>query len=237
MFYDQDEFEIRCEWGLRGVKALAGHSDVVVIVDVLSFCTCVDIAVSRGAVVYPFGSKDESAAAYAARHDAVLANPNRAAGTGYSLSPSSLVSIPAGTRLVLPSPNGATLSMATDGIPTFAGCLRNARCVAAAAGNVGQRIAVIPAGERWEDGSLRPAIEDWIGAGAVIHGLKGNRSPEAAAAETAFLSVRENLAAWLRSCSSAKELIERGFAADVDLALALDASETAPQLVEQGYRG
>ena len=32
---DQGEFDIRCEWGLRGVQTLAPISDVVVIVDVL----------------------------------------------------------------------------------------------------------------------------------------------------------------------------------------------------------
>ena len=42
MFYDQAEFDIRCEWGIEGLEKLAIISDVVIIVDVLSFSTCVD---------------------------------------------------------------------------------------------------------------------------------------------------------------------------------------------------
>jgi phosphosulfolactate phosphohydrolase-like enzyme len=44
MFYDQTEYAIRFEWGAPGVDVLAVCSDVVIIVDVLSFSTCVDIA-------------------------------------------------------------------------------------------------------------------------------------------------------------------------------------------------
>lgn len=61
MIYNQQEFEIRMEWGLKGVEMLAPVSDVMIIVDVLSFSTCVDIATQRGAVIYPYRWKDESA--------------------------------------------------------------------------------------------------------------------------------------------------------------------------------
>jgi 2-phosphosulfolactate phosphatase len=37
MYFDQSEYDIRFEWGLAGVKALAPICDVMVIVDVLSF--------------------------------------------------------------------------------------------------------------------------------------------------------------------------------------------------------
>jgi hypothetical protein len=34
-YYDQANFDIRCEWGLKGLEALAPISDVIVIVDIL----------------------------------------------------------------------------------------------------------------------------------------------------------------------------------------------------------
>ena len=52
-----------------------------------------------------------------------------------SLSPVSLLGIPAGTRLELASPNGATVTLAVAGAGAvvLAGCLRNASAVAARA--------------------------------------------------------------------------------------------------------
>src|SRR5262245_55465192 len=108
--FSQSEFDIRCEWGAHGVAALAPHSDIVVIVDVLSFSTCVDIATARGAIVYPYRGYNDQAAAFAAAVGAELADTRRTS-IRYSLSPQSLAQIPKGTRLVLPSPNGATLTL------------------------------------------------------------------------------------------------------------------------------
>ena len=95
---------------------------------------------------------------------------------------------------------------------------------------------MIPAGERWPDGSLRPSVEDLLGAGAIIHHLPGARSPEAAAAEAVFLRFKDAIAALMRECSSGRELIERGFADDVELAAALDVSVCVPLLANGAYR-
>lgn len=54
MIFDQAEFDLRCEWGEQGVAQLSAISDVIVIVDVLSFSTCVEIATSKGATVFPY---------------------------------------------------------------------------------------------------------------------------------------------------------------------------------------
>lgn len=234
MIYDQAEYAVRCEWGAHGVAQLAPISDAVIIVDVLSFTTCVDIAVGRGATVFPYGFHNDSARTYAVAVGALLADHRRSAA-GYTLSPASLQTIPAGTRIVLPSPNGSTLSVSTGVTPTLAGCLRNAQAVADAARTFGDRIAVIPAGERWRDGSLRPAWEDWAGAGAIIAHLPGRHSPEAEAALAAFAAARDDLYAALSGCSSGKELIEQGYAEDVRLAAALNASPVAPLLTQGAY--
>jgi 2-phosphosulfolactate phosphatase len=231
-FTDQSGFAVRCEWGPPGVQSLAGCRTFIVI-DVLSFTTCVSVAAAAGAVVFPAPARDAAAAELAAREGAVLA---AARGAGYSLSPESLVGAPAGLRLVLPSPNGATVSLAAEGPGrVLAGCLRNRSAVAARAAALGGPFALIPAGERWPDGSLRPALEDWMGAGAIAALLPGNRSPEAAAAVAIFEASAPALLSALRACASGRELIERGFPADVDVAAALDRDAVAPELREGCY--
>lgn len=238
-FWDQSAYQLRCEWGPRGAAALAPLVDVVVVVDVLSFSTCVDIAVARGAVVYPAGPGLESPADMAHRLGAALVGRDVAAA--YFFSPTGLLAVPAGARLVLPSPNGAALSVLTGATPTLAGCLRNARAVAAAAARLGRRVAVIAAGERWradahDDRSLRPAVEGLVAAGAILDRLPGSRSPEAEVAVAAFRAARGRLAAFLLACSSGRELATAGREADVALASQLNVSDFAPRLLDGAYR-
>jgi 2-phosphosulfolactate phosphatase len=236
-FYDQSEYDVRCEWGPVGIQALAPTSDVFIIVDVISFTTSVDVALSRGATVYPWRWKDETAVEFAREKGAILAAGSRREPRAFSLAPTSLLRLPEGAAIVLPSPNGATLSLATGDTPTFAGCLRNVAAVARAARQAGRRVSVIPAGERWPDGSLRPAIEDLIGAGAILHALEGLQSPEAESAVAVFLRFRERLLEVLSACSSGKEAAARGGPDDLRLAADLNASQIAPRLSERAYRG
>lgn len=235
-YFLQNSFDLRCEWGIEGARRFSAGSDVVIIVDVISFSTTVDIAVSRGAWVYPFGWKDGRSVDFARKVGAVLANASRTDPQGLSLAPRSMLSLEPGARIVLPSPNGSALSLETGTVPTFAGCLRNASAVARAAVELGRRITVIPAGERWPDGSLRPALEDWLGAGAILHALPGRRSTEAEAAVAAFLRFRGELPQVLGSVGSGVEAAEPGGSEDVLLAADLDASRSAPRLVEGAYR-
>ena len=235
MTFNQADFEIRCEWGMQGVAALAPISDVIIIVDVFSFSTCVEIATWRGATIFPYRGPGEAAADFARTVDAQLAT--KWGGAGYSLSPHSLVQVPAGLRLVLPSPNGSTLSLGTGQTPTLAGCLRNYQAVAAAATTYGRKIALIPAGERWRaDGSLRPAYEDWLGAGAIISQLRGRRSPEARAAQAAFQDAQAQIAELFGACGSGQEHIEQGLMENVALAATMNGSECVPLLVDNAYR-
>jgi 2-phosphosulfolactate phosphatase len=221
-----------CEWGLQGLRASA-RGRVVVIVDVLSFSTAATIAVSRGATIFPCEWNDERASAMAKEEGAEVASKR---GEGrFSLAPASLRDIPRGFRLVLPSPNGSTLAYAARELGAAAiviGCLRNAAAVASWAAD--RPAAVIAAGEKWADGSLRFAIEDWLGAGAIISRLAGSRSHDAEAAAAAFMSMRGKLREVLAASRSGIELIEKGYPDDVDMASEVDADDVVPLLTEDG---
>jgi 2-phosphosulfolactate phosphatase len=229
-----ESWDVHCEIGLGGLSAQAGRHEVVVVVDVLSFTTCVEIAVSRGATVYPFPSKRDGAAAFARETGAELAGPRGAAR--FSLSPTSYLEIPKETRVVLPSPNGAALTISARAALVMAGCLRNAAAAARAAHAAGGRVLVVAAGERWPNGSLRPCLEDWWGAGAIVGSLAGKRSAEAEAAVAAFQSVAASPLTALRGCMSGRELIERGFEHDLELAAELNVSDVAPVFTKGAYR-
>ena len=130
----QSGHRVGLEWGRAGVAALAPTCSVLVVVDVLSFGTAVDIVVSRGARVLPQRWGDPAATAREASAAlAISAGPRR--GVGPSLRPSSLLELASDALLALPSPNGATLCHEAAALVdvVFAGCLRNASAVAATA--------------------------------------------------------------------------------------------------------
>jgi 2-phosphosulfolactate phosphatase len=227
-------------WGPSGLRDLAPRSDVVIVVDVLRFTTAVDVAVARGARVYPYRWHDGSEAAYAEHLGAELAVKGFDVDDRHpwSLSPVGLAAIPAGTELVLPSPNGAALAFAARdaGASTvIAGCLRNAPAVGSWAASVGGRIGVLAAGERWNGatGPLRPALEDWLGAGAVASAADpgGEHStPDALAAAGSFLAMVDRLDWALAQCASGRELRGHGWDDDVAMASAHGVSTCVPLL-------
>jgi 2-phosphosulfolactate phosphatase len=235
----QHGFAYRFEWGRDGLGALAAHCAVVVVIDVLRFTSAVCCALESGATVLPYRWNDANASAYAIEHRAVLAG--RRESGGLSLSPTDLLVRSAGARIVLPSPNGATLVMAARraGVAhVLAGSLRNATATARTAKNLadGRPIAIIAAGERWAgtSGPLRPCVEDLLGAGAVLAALDPSSamspprcSPEAAAARAAFIAARGQLLDTLLDCPSGRELVGRGWDDDVATSAALDVATIA----------
>lgn len=241
--FGQAAYRVRFERGESGLRAVGTDAAVIIVVDVLSFSSAVDVAVARGASIRPIALKDEGAAQIAVEFGAVLAVPRsaRSAVAPYSLSPPSLATLPKGLRLVLPSPNGAALlaiASRESNAAILAGCLRNASAVAAFAREhaQGRPIAVIAAGERWPDGTLRPALEDDLGAGAIIQAIASDdASPEARSAAGAFVRLRESVAAEIRNSVSGRELIEIGHADDIDFAVALDAGGSVPLLDADGF--
>lgn len=91
-------------------------------------------------------------------------------------------------------------------------------------------MAVISAGEHWGNSALRPCLEDWIGAGAVLSLLADTQSPEAQLAVAAFERFRDDVAGALSRCGSGKELVEQGFQSDVELASQYGVSSAVPML-------
>ncbi len=212
------------EWGEDGLRGFAPTSDVVVIVDVLGFTTSVSAAVEAGATV-------------------VAARPDDAGSA--TLSATHLLCLDPGQRVVLTSPSGGMLACLARELgvrQVLAGSLRNASATAALAAELAGptgTITLIGAGERWSANAamLRPAVEDLIGAGAVLAALdpaaaaSGRRcSPEAGAARAAFVAARPRLYEALAQSTSGRELDARGEGDDVAMASALDVTRWAAML-------
>jgi 2-phosphosulfolactate phosphatase len=245
----QGGYRVRFDWGPVGADAVADGAALVAVVDVLSFTTTLTVAVEQGISVLPYPWRDDSAVAFARRHGAALAVLRSQAGPGQiTLSPASILH--AGLRearvdrLVLPSPNGSAIAarLAAAGVLVVGVCLRNAAVAAAwARARAGGRpVGVIAAGERWPDGSLRPAVEDLWGAGAFLHELAGDDtggfSPEALTALGAYRGIAPLLGEALGASVSGRELRNLGFAGDVAVAAEVDASDVVPVLRDGWFR-
>ncbi|QRG70386.1 2-phosphosulfolactate phosphatase [Brevibacillus choshinensis] len=234
--FTQSDFSARFEWGYEGVEYVGNASDIVVIVDVLSFTTCVDVVVGRGGVVFPYRFKDDTAQSFAMENNAIVAGKR---GEPISHSPATLRAIPLHTRIVLPSPNGSTCTVLAKrgGGTVIAACLRNASAVARYINRHGGSVTMIASGERWPNGALRPAIEDMIAAGSILDQLTSHHlSPEAKTAVASYRMAKNALLPTLAQSGSGQELISKGYVEDVHVAAAYDSSECVPILGEQmGY--
>jgi 2-phosphosulfolactate phosphatase len=234
--FDQSGYRVRLEWGLRGGEAAAERGDVLVVVDVLRFSTTVVAAVGRGAYIYPCPEASDPEH-LASQVSAELAVPDRNVPEEgrYSLSPHTFVEAEPGTSIVLPSANGSVCAACADSVPAlFAGALVNATATAGAveagAKLRGCYVTVLACGERWPDDSLRFAIEDYLGAGAILSHLSLPKSPEAQVCEAAFVGCRDPFAEVIWDCGSGRELRERGLEEDVRFAARLDVMDVVAML-------
>ena len=238
-WFSQQDHRIRLLWGRHGVRRAADRGDIAVVVDVLTFSTTAAVAASRGVVLYPFGP-GEPPGPMAKRLGAELAVPREQVPPGrFSLSPLTFLDAPDELKLLLPSPNGAACVSCGGSLPhVVVAALVNA---SEAAGRVARLLSetelgvtVVACGERWrepcEDGELRFALEDYLGAGAVLARLEGDKSAEARAAEAAWHGAGADIEAVLLDCGSGRELQGRGYQADVRLAARLDAFPAVPVL-------
>jgi 2-phosphosulfolactate phosphatase len=99
-------------------------------------------------------------------------------------------------------------------------------------------VSVIACGERWldlsEDGALRFAIEDYLGAGAILVSLAEHPSlilsPEAQVCAGAFYQARPRLGELLMNSYSGQELTQAGFGGDVEHACKLDMYKSVPMM-------
>jgi 2-phosphosulfolactate phosphatase len=240
--YVQDGHQVRFDWGPAGARVIGRYAQLVAFVDVLSFTTTLNVAVERDIAVYPYRWRDETAVAYARDRRATLAvGRSEVTGPGQvSLSPSTIRDAIGLERLVLPSPNGSAIAhdLATAGASVIGVCLRNFQAAArwTAHHHNESVIAVVAAGERWPDGTLRPAVEDLWGAGAYISALFDQgisaRSPEADAAVAAY----GNRTQELTETASGRELIAYGHPDDVAVAAELNASTAVPLLDGECFR-
>ncbi len=236
----QEPHRCRLEWGIRGARRAAERGDILVVVDVFSFSTVVVTALHHGAVVYPC-AEGEDADAWTARvgGERIVKRREVPSRGRFSLSPATYAGVAPGTRIVVPSRNGGSAVWAGREAPcVLVGALVNARAVSAAVERLlardGRAVTVLACGERWEtpseEGTLRPALEDYLAAGAILSGIGADKSPEARACEAAYTGVRADLSALLHDCGSGRELRAIGFAGDVDHSVAVDAYGVVPVL-------
>lgn len=139
------------------------------------------------------------------------------------------------------SRNGAAVAAAAEGATVLLGSVRNAGAVARAIAVEQERrqartsVAVIAAGELDSAGGLRFAVEDHLGAGAVIAALTDlgidHTAPDAAVAAEGFRALRRALRHILSASGSAREIADgvpatdRMTAAGLTPTTAADAAE------------
>lgn len=232
---------IHVEWGERGAHEAAARGDDVVVADAFSFCTTVTLAVGRGARVLALGRGEHPPPdTHPPAHDRT--DPD----ARLTLSPGSAERVQPGDRVALASPNGAAAVAACRAAPRVTlACFRN-RTAAARAIRTDRRTTVVACAERWSSigagHGVRPSLEDWLAAGAVVATVDQtvSRSPEADAAAATFAAATRpdapgRLEAWLRGSVSGRELVAKGFASDVDLLVALDTTPVVPVLAPDGF--
>jgi 2-phosphosulfolactate phosphatase len=245
-FISQEPYRCKLDWGVIGTQRTAQRGEVIVLVDTLSFSTTVAHAVSQGGIIYPCSETEEprTLAEKIGGETAVMRAQVPAEGR-YSLSPSTFDNLEPGAQVVLPSLNGATCSRySSEAAYIFAGALVNAGAVARAVSKIMTdsqlAVTVIACGEREKQpephGDLRVAIEDYLGAGAILSNLRFSKSPEARLCEAAFTGSKPHMRELLWESVSGRELRNEGFERDVMFAGRLDVYDIAPILQNGAFR-
>jgi 2-phosphosulfolactate phosphatase len=245
--FDQSPFDCRMEWGRRGAREAAERGDIVIVVDVLSFSSTVVSAMNVGAIIHPYPPDlDGKSFSESLGAEYILGRAEAAQEGKPTLSPVTFSNIHQNKRYVLSSLNGAYCTWIASKVPALLiGSLLNASAVAAAANKIqqdaGAAITVVPSGEMWNDvreneDRLRPSIEDYLGAGAILSGLNGAKSPEAQVCVNAFQSSKKSLKQLIWDCGSGRELRVRGYEEDVLHCCRLDSAAVVPILIKGQFQ-
>jgi 2-phosphosulfolactate phosphatase len=244
--FDQSPYRCRLEWGKRGAREAAERGDILIIVDVLSFSSTVITALNYGAIIYPYPPYlDGKNYAEKVGAEYILGRREATELGKPTLSPVSFQHEHAKKKYVLSSLNGAFCTWIASEVPALLiGSLLNAASVASIANQFSNKtkanITIIPCGEQWSEGrenedNLRPAVEDYLGAGAILSNLEGRKSPEAEVCMAAFQNSEGKLEEWIWDCGSGRELRERGFEADVRHCSRLNVYQTVPILKKDHF--
>ena len=184
----------------------------------------------------------------------VLPSPNGSAicAAAVAVAVPTAAAVPAAAAAPVAAAAAAPVAAAAGGeAAVIAGCLRNAAVVGRFLRERDDPgpITVIAAGERWPDGSLRPALEDLLGAGAVLAAVGGALSPgtlspgatsrwalspEAEVARACY-GATTDVAAAVAGSVSGRELTEDGFGDDVAIAVEIDSCDLVPILADGAF--
>ncbi len=241
MLFEQSPYECRVEWGRRGARDAARRGDIVIIVDVLSFSSTVISALRYGTIIYPYPPYlDGKEYADKVGADYILGRAEAAKIGKPTLSHVTFNQEHSNKKYVLSSLNGAFCTWIASKVPALLiGSLLNASSVASVANQLiletKANITVVPCGEQWSDvreyeDTLRPSIEDYLGAGAILSYLNGEKSPEVEVCIGAFNNSKQKLNELVWECGSGRELRERGFEEDVKHCSRLNVYQTVPIL-------
>jgi 2-phosphosulfolactate phosphatase len=247
--FNQAPFQCRMDWGIRGVKEASLRGDIIIVVDVLSFSSAITNAVHQGVIIYPFprtGDINEYGKLVGA--EVCILERARARELGLpSLSATSFNESHKNKKYIVSSINGATcVKEANENNYIFIGCLLNASAVAGVVNQIQKdknlNITVIASGERWggskdEPRDLRPSIEDYLGAGAILELLNGTKSPEAKVCFGAYKNSKLELDELIFDSSSGRELSNMGFSEDIKFCSQINIFKEVPILTQDnnGY--
>jgi 2-phosphosulfolactate phosphatase len=216
----QQQYQVRFDWGTAGFRALAEHSDVIILADALP-------PVQGGA------GADSAEAASVARVAGVarVARVARVAGAAGASEAAVAAEVAVRTQL---TPHRV---ITAD--------LRNRAAVAdwvlARQAEKGGRfsVAVIAVGESRTDGTYRTAVEDLLVAGAVIDALSDlgidHCSPEAAAASAGFVGLKRALRHLVSGSESGQALSANGGGELVRSAGLLDDSRDVREITDFAF--